>query len=518
MQAHPVARSTPGIANSTPYQPDSDSLYAQQRHSMIRVSDLTVRYDDVLALDRVSVDVKAGEWVLVSGPSGCGKSTLAGALCGIVPHVIAAQMQGRVTVAGLDTRAHPIPTLAQQIGIVFQNPGSQLFHLRVEDEVAFGPRNLDLDEDEVQARTEWALQATGITALRERRPAELSGGQKQIVAIAAVLAMRPQVLILDEPTASLDGPNVDRVINTLVELRQRTTITIIMIEHRLAAALDHADRVLLMDAGRIVFDGSPQDVFADRERRDTLGLRRPARQRRASSWQRLERDTAPAPHDGEPLFSLENISAGYNGKTVLEDVSLSLYPGDFVALVGANGTGKSTLALVAAGLLKPRKGRVIFTGRKKPRPGLDVALLFQNAANQLFTDAVDEEVAFGPRNYDCLDPAKHWQIMQEADLCDLAARSPFKLSVGQQQRCALAACLALCPQLVILDEPTLGQDWGHLQQLMDFLNTLNAEGTAVLLISHDYKLVHRYAKRIVFMEDGRITPHNQRPGNGVSQK
>jgi energy-coupling factor transporter ATP-binding protein EcfA2 len=183
---------------------------------------------------------------------------------------------------------------------------------------------------------------------------------------------------------------------------------------------------------------------------------------------------------------------------------MKLYPGDFAALVGGNGTGKSTLAMVAAGLLKPQQGSVHFADRKRPRPGLDVALLFQNAADQLFTDSVAEEVAFGPRNYGRYHAEDHQQIMAEADLTTLAARRPFRLSVGQQQRTALAACLALKPRLVILDEPTLGQDWGHLQQLMDYLSLMNAAGTAVLLISHDYKLVHRYARRIAFMEDGQI--------------
>ena len=440
-----------------------------------------------------------------AGPSGCGKSTLAKAICGIIPQAVAAEVSGRVTVAGMDTQEHSLADISQRVGIVFQNPGSQLFHLRVEDEVAFGPRNLGLAEDEVRARTEWALAATGLAALRDRKPAELSGGQKQIVAIAAVLAMRPQVLVLDEPTASLDTPNVDRVIDTLVRLRQEHGITIVMIEHRLASAMQHADRVLLMDAGRIVFDGSPQAVFEDRARRDALGLRRPALHH-SPPWQELTSSLA-VPEAGERLLTLEDVWAGYNGHDVLQGVDLAIYPRDFVALVGSNGAGKSTLALVIAGLRKPRRGQVRFADGRRPKPGLDVALLFQNAADQLFTDSVDEEVAFGPRNYARFQPADHAQVMHEADLEVLAERRPMDLSVGQQQRTALGACLALHPRLVILDEPTLGQDWGHLQRLMDFLCQLNAAGTAVLLISHDYKLVHRYAKQILYMEDGRILPH-----------
>jgi len=470
---------------------------------MIEIQQLTLRYQEQPALNDISLKVEAGEYVLLTGPSGCGKSSLARAICGIIPHAIPAEMSGSVKVAGLDTRTNQLPVLAQSVGMVFQNPGSQLFHLRVEDEVAFGPRNLGLEEDEVKARTEWALEATGLAALRDRKPAELSGGQKQCVAIAAVVAMRPQVLVLDEPMASLDLPNTFKVLETLSRLRDRHGITILMIEHRLTAALQHVDRVLLMDAGQIAIDGNPQEVFARREWRDTLGLRRPAGQP-MTPWKDLIRPNGK-PHVGKkPLLSLEEVSAGYNDHVVVQGINLDIYPGDFLALVGPNGVGKSTLAMVIAGLLKPSRGRVRHNGGGRPKPGLDVALLFQNAADQLFTDSVDEEVAFGPHNYGLFQSQEHLKTLEEADLLDLRDRRPMTLSVGQQQRTALAASLALRPKLVILDEPTLGQDWGHLQQLMDFLRQLNQAGRAVLLITHDYKLVHRYAKRIILLEDGRV--------------
>jgi energy-coupling factor transport system ATP-binding protein len=214
------------------------------------------------------------------------------------------------------------------------------------------------------------------------------------------------------------------------------------------------------------------------------------------------------------LLSLEGVSAGYNREAVIEAVDLDLHPGDFVALVGDNGAGKSTLGLVAAGLLKPLEGRVRYTNGGTPRPGLDVAMLFQNPVDQLFTDSVDEEVAFGPRNYRRFDPEIQAGILTEADLLDLRARRPQTLSVGQQQRTALGACLGLRPKLLILDEPTLGQDWGHLQRLMNYLKLLNQGGTAIMLISHDYKLVHRYAQRVYLMKDGRIQLAGRFDGSG----
>ncbi len=205
-----------------------------------------------------------------------------------------------------------------------------------------------------------------------------------------------------------------------------------------------------------------------------------------------------------PLVSLCAVDAGYNGHNVLEDVTLDIFPGDFLALVGENGAGKSTLAMVIAGLVKPRAGKVCFQNGKRPKPGLDVGILFQNPATQIFMDSVDEEVAFGPKNFGRFNEPDHLQSLQATGLLDFHRRRPITLSMGQQQRTAMAASLALRPRLLILDEPTLGQDWAHLQQLMTFLQQLNQSGMAILLISHDYKLIHRFARRLVLLENGRI--------------
>jgi energy-coupling factor transport system ATP-binding protein len=470
---------------------------------MIRVRGLSVRYGEVQALRDVSLEIAAGECVLVTGPSGCGKSTLGRVLCGLIPHALPAQVEGSVEIGGLDTKAHTIPQIAQKVGMVFQRPATQLFHLRVEDEVAFGPRNLGLDPAEIHDRTEWALQATGLSNLRTSRPAELSGGQKQCVAIAAALAMQPQVLVLDEPTASLDVPNTRRVIETLAELRRMLGMTIVLIEHRLAEAAQLAGRVILMEDGRLISDGPPGEVFADVSLRQRLGLRRPT-EGLSISWEALIKPNGRIANERQPLLTLDSVSAGFNGHAVIHDIDLEMYPGEFLALVGDNGAGKSTLAMVAAGLIKPKSGSVRFLNGSRPRRGLDIALLFQDPEDQLFTDSVDEEIAFGALNYDCFDPELHQRILRQSDLWEQRQRRPRALSVGQQQRTALAACLNLSPRLLILDEPTLGQDWGHLQRLMNYLLTLNRQGTTILLISHDYKLVHRYARRVILMKDGRI--------------
>jgi energy-coupling factor transport system ATP-binding protein len=441
---------------------------------------------------------------LITGPSGSGKSTLARVLTGLIPHALPARLSGRVVVDGVETAKCSLAALAPRVGAVFQDPATQLFHLRVDDEVAFGPRNLGLDEGEVDRRMGWALEAVGLGGFEARSPAELSAGQRQRLAIACALAMQPRVLVLDEPTASLDVPGTALVMSTLQQLRRRLGLTLVLVEHRLAEAARLADRVIVLAEGCLVAAGTPSAVLGDRALRERYGLRRPV-DADLAAWPALMAPNGHRSDSAQPLLALSQVTAGYGRRPVLREVSLALYPGEFAALVGDNGAGKSTLALVAAGLLKPAAGQLQYSGGGRLRPGLDVALLFQSPADQLFADSVDEEVAFGPRNYGAFDETRHGETLAEADLLSLRARSPQALSVGQQQRTTLAACLALRPRLLILDEPTLGQDWGHLQRLMNYLAGLNRAGTSILLITHDYKLVHRYAERVIVLEAGRIT-------------
>ena len=478
---------------------------------MIHVHDLTVSYDDQAVLQAVSFDVQPGECLVVTGPSGCGKSTLARVLTGLIPQVIPAEISGTVQVAGLDVSAHTPAEISASVGTVFQDPSTHLFHLRVADEVAFGPQNLDLPPEEVQSRTLWAMEALGLMDLADRKPSDLSGGQKQRLAIASALAMRPQVLVLDEPTASLDVPGTQSVVAALEELRRKFGLTIVLMEHRLAEVRNLADKVLVLDQGRVVASGEFDEVLGDQRLLQRYGLRRPTEEP-LTCWEDLLSPNGTHPEGVQPLLEVQDVSAGYRGQAVVEQMNLDIYPGEFIALVGDNGAGKSTLALTIAGLLKPMHGQVRFQGKSHPRPGLDISLLFQNPAEQLFTDSVEEEIAFGPHNLRCYEPAWAEQVLDNADLTRLRTRRPFSLSAGQQQRTALASCLALRPRLVILDEPTLGQDWGHLQKLMDFIFSLNQQGTTILLITHDYKLVYHYARRVILMDAGRILMdgHNNR--------
>ncbi len=471
---------------------------------MIELQSVSVQYGSQEALKNVSLRVEDGEFVLLTGPSGCGKSTLVRLLAGLLPDVIPSVVRGEVSVNGTDPVSASVVDMAKLVGVVFQNPATQLFCLTVEEEVAFGPRNMALLEEEVQDRVTWALEAVGLEGLRDRVSAELSGGQQQRLAIASVLAMRPSILVLDEPFASLDVSGLRQVLKTLEDLNRLHGIAVLLAEHRLVEAARIADRIIVMDKGTIAANGKSDDVLRDRALLHRLGIRRPTDEP-PEDWIRLLRPNGHLPEGQHPLLELRKVVAGYGGQTVLRGIDLSIFPGEFVALVGSNGAGKSTLARVMAGLLRPKSGKVIFDGGKRSRPGLDVGLLFQNPLDQLLTDQVEEEVAFGPRNWGIFDRRRHESLMEAADLAAMRNHPPLALSSGQQQRTTLAATAATSPRLLILDEPTLGQDWGHLERLMAFVVSLNLHGSTIFLITHDYKLVHRYAERVLLLEGGRIT-------------
>ncbi len=448
---------------------------------MIEVYGLHVRYSEAHALRGVDLSIAPGSFVLIGGPSGGGKSSLAHAMIGLIPQNVPAKIAGHISIGGLDPQRHSVAQIATCAGIVFQNPATQLVNGTVEEEVAFGPRNLALASEEIAMRVQYALEATGSSHLRHRSVRHLSSGEQQRVAIAAALSMRPSILILDEPTANLDIEGAWLLARTLASLRSESQVTIVVIEHRLSPFLPYADRLIWLVDGTIAADGPPAETLA-----------------------RVQPCTPPPspppiPTD-EPLVTLHRITAGYARHPILQDCSLTLHHGDFAALVGPNGSGKTTLARVLASLLRPSRGQVTWhTNGKRPHVGL----LQHNPLHQLVCDTVEEEVYFGPQNLR-MEPNKDTEaVLAQMDLVSLRHRPTQALSVGQQQRTALAATLTSRPILLILDEPTIGQDWQHLTRMMDFLNELNREGQAVLLITHDRRLVGRYANRVWEIEEGK---------------
>jgi energy-coupling factor transport system ATP-binding protein len=468
----------------------------------IRVSGLHVRYPESHALRGIDISIAPGAFVLIGGRSGSGKSTLALALLGLLHQEDAsplAEVTGEIFVNGLSPSTHPVAQIATQAGLVFQNPVTQLFNGMVEEEIAFGPRNLGLSSQEVADRVGFASDAVGVDHLRRREVRRLSGGEQQRVAVAAALAMRPRMVILDEPTANLDAEGTRSVARVLARLNRRFGVTVVVIEHRLELFLPHAQRLIWLDRGRVVADGPPEEVLGPGSHGAVTG---PAVMP-ASHEPPQDATTGRLPYlRCEPLVSVGRVTAGYDGHPVLRECSLTLQRGEFAGLLGRNGVGKSTLARVLAGLIRPRRGRVVWCGNGNRHPR--VGFLQQNPEHQLVCQEVEEEVRFAPRNAGRDRDQDVEALLLRSGLQGLRHRPTHALSVGEQQRTALAATLSLRPELLILDEPTIGQDWHHLTELMDLVSGLNRQGHTVLLITHDRRLVDRYAHRAWEMAGGKV--------------
>jgi energy-coupling factor transport system ATP-binding protein len=410
------------------------------------------------ALRDVSLRIGEDERIAVLGASGSGKSTLLRALAGLVPHFHGGTFAGSVVVAGRDTRETRPGELAGTVASVFQDPEDQIVMARVANEVAFGLENIGTDPAEIWPRTEEALAAVGAEHLAERAAAELSGGELQRVALASALALRPRLLLLDEPTSQLDPAAAD----AFFAIIERLECAVVVSEQRPARPLARVDRVLFMDAGRIVLD-APRDE--------------------AVSWLRAHRPLY-LPHEPELACRARSVSFAYGDQRVLDGVSLDVRRGEVVALTGPNGAGKTTLALIACGLLRPVAGEVAH-GR--------AAYLAQDPGRHVVTERVLDEVALGAGE------ERAREALAKVGLSDLADRHPRDLSSGERERLALAAVLALEPELLVLDEPTRGVDPERKAELARLLRA-EAPGRGTLVVTHDLPWVAEVADRVVELD------------------
>lgn len=461
----------------------------------------------VPALSGVSFTVRRGEGLLVRGPSGSGKTTLCRALVGLVPHTTRGSMVGSVRVSGRDTRECAVNALAPAIGLVFQDPDTQLFSSTVEDELAFGLEQLGVEEEAMEDAIGTIIDWLGLHRLRHRTLDALSWGERQRVAIAATLVTRPAVLVLDEPLSGLDAANAAALVATLAALRRETGLAVIVAEHRTELLGPLAERQLVLDEGRLVADGAVPTAGPGGDRAGPVELSPPY---------------APAP-GAVPSIEVADLRFRYPGhaRRVLDGVSLALYPGEVTVLAGANGSGKSTLLRMLIGLLHPEEGTISVQGRpigvrSVPELAREVGILFQGSDYQLFAESIAEELAFAPANFG-VDGAeierRTASAMRALGLDHLPPEaSPLSLSVGERQRVAIGSVLAMETPILILDEPTLGLDGARKESLAALLRERARERRTVLVVTHDRTFSGLCADREVTMAGGRIAgDHDLRP-------
>lgn len=523
-------------------------------NTIIKLDDVSFSYGHEAqnALDHVSLAIEKGEFVGVIGPSGAGKSTLAAVMSGAIPHHYTGQLFGATLVDDRDTCEITLTDISRVVGSVLQDIDAQMVAPIVEDEMLFGLENFGIPHDQIEERISQTLTTVGISDLRHREIATLSGGQKQKVAIAAIIAMAPNVLVLDEPTAALDPASSTLVFDTLRQINREHGITVVVIEQKVALLSKYCSRVLVMADGKLAFDGEPHQVFAHASELRQMGVDSPRVARIANSLAEvglLPSDQAPclnvseahqlisslladatskdAPADvpetspqipavprgvnQEPVVELTDVTFAYpHGGASVSNLNMCVYPGELVGIIGQNGAGKTTLTKLLNGLLHPASGTVRMAGMNTadvPTSAIAAkcATLFQNPDRQLCRDTVLDEVAFGLELHGVGTDEARQRARVAAERFGLPLdESPFSLSRGQRQMVALASVVVLDPQVVLLDEPTSGLDYRECMTVMETVSEMAERGCAVIMVCHDMEVVSDFAQRLVVMADGRI--------------
>jgi energy-coupling factor transport system ATP-binding protein len=494
--------------------------------SAIAINNLSFTYENRTspALDHVNLNVDEQEFLLLAGASGSGKSTLLKCINGLIPHRYVGEYSGHVAVRDRAVASFALQDLSLVVGTLLQEPDKQLVSSSVEDDVAFGPCNLALGRSEVENRVERSLTAMGILPLRKRSIFALSGGQKQRLAIAGVLAMNPEIVLFDEPLANLDSNGVSLMREVFAELRQQGK-TMIVTEHRTEEILRaHPSRIVVFDEGRVVADSPDPDVLIDFADVLKTPVEYAVRRHLSHENRKLpisslfsgfhpKYELTREPENEHELIRIDDLTFDYpGGVRALQNVKLSIYEGETVAILGNNGAGKSTLALNMVGLLKPTAGRVLISGeetRKLPISEIakSVAIVFQNPFSMLFAKTVREEMAFGPKNIG-LPPEELSRLIPkiaaECTIDHLLDRSPFASSYGEKKRICVGSVLTMQPKCIILDEPTAGQDYKKYSEFMTFIRLLSQRDRSFILITHDTDLAVEYTDRAIVLKDGRV--------------
>lgn len=512
--------------------------------SLIEVKNLKYRYPHTtkLALDGIDVEIQKGEFIGIIGENKAGKSTLCQAFAGLVPTMFRGAYGGKILIDGLEAAKVPIAELCQKVGLVFQNPFNQLSGAKdtVFEEIAFGLQNLGVPREEIFRRVEENLRLLDIEAYRERNPFDLSGGQTQRVAIASILAMNPQIIVLDEPTSQLDPQGSEEVFR-VVEMLAKTGITIIMVEQKMEKLAAYCDRILLLHEGKQVAYDTPERIFS-RNDLDVVGIKPPVYTQvsRALSVGKKEGEEVLYPVTLAQINSLkEQFPRQLTGRSLeksleekqrleifrIQDLGFDYLPGIPViahldlcldarptAIIGQNGAGKTTLVKLLKGLLKAKSGSIFFEEEDLAQKTVaqlagKIGYVFQNPDDQIFKNRVLDEVMIGPLNIGMSRAEAKAQAeaaLEMVGLLSAAEENPYDLDLSERKMVAIASVVAMDPKVLILDEPTIAQDAHGREVLGSIVRSLSEKGKFVLSILHDMDFVAEYVERVIVMAHGKV--------------
>jgi len=477
------------------------------------------------ALGGINLKVEKGEFILIIGSSGSGKSTLCRCINGLVPNFTGGRFKGKVLVDGAETLKESTNRIAKKVGMVFQDPENQFVMSTVESEIAFGLENQCLPRDVIKDRIDEALSEIQIESLRHRKVNELSSGEKQKVVMASILAIHPDILVLDEPTSQLDPIAADDIINLVKNLNENFNITIVLVEHRLESLLSYVDKVLdldnnIFDTPREVIKKNPSvtkitALFNNLRKKGhsteiPLSLNEAKRVIDRISINLKNKTDTVLIHDNVAI-DVQDLHYSYSDSEVLSRINLKVYENEFVAIIGRNGSGKTTLIKHFNGLLKPKYGNVRIFRKDTSSVNIadlakEVGILLQNPDDYLFSDTVQEELEFTSKNLGLSSDIN--DILKSLDLEEYKYSYPRDLSIGQKQRVAMASILVGNPKILVLDEPTRGIDNKSRDMLIDILKNLHRKGKTIVLVTHDVDIVAQLAERVLFMRDGKIIEDN----------
>ena len=460
--------------------------------SQIEISDLSFTYPGRLepTLNHINTTVEKGDFILLTGETASGKSTLLKTINGLIPHASSGKLQGNVRLDDFNVSDLTLADIGRRVGLIFQNPDSQLFCTTVEDEIAFGLESMGTPLPHIDQAIDEALNLVGLAEFRQRETSTLSGGEKQLIALASLSAMKPQIFLLDEPTSYLDVNSSRDVLQIISELNKKFEITIIVATHRIQTIATLCNRRWSLRNGQVTEEKSIHKIQSEK----------------AQVWKR----SAIYVQNQKKLLKMSKTSFSHERKSgILENISLQIGYGEIVALMGRNGSGKTTLLMLMAQLLRPTSGEVTLDDFKPKREGEGkIGFVFQNADLVLQAQTVEDEIRFGPLNFGLRPHLLEKRSDAIADIFNLSSYKhdhPYTLSGGQRQRVAIAANLSLNPDLLLLDEPTTGQDIDYLNTTMQMLcHEIINDNKTLIFSSHDTDLVLKYADRVLILSRGEL--------------